>query len=118
MNFRLRHQTGLEEKLGRNVLVKLSDLVSWGYIESSHVKRMSYDYNMNVITAYSHRVDRDERIEVTMARMLDQWYEETLYPLSPAQASAELLLILEQTCPNMVGIAVREGSIQFSSFTK
>ena len=114
MNFRLRHQTGLEEKLGRNVLVKLSDLVSWGYIESSHVKRMSYDYNMDVMN--SHR--EDKRIEVTMARMLDQWYEETLYPLSPAQASAELLLILEQTCPNMVGIAVREGSIQFSSFTK
>ena len=72
MNFRLRHQTGLEEKLGRNVLVKLSDLVSWGYIESSHVKRMSYDYNMNVITSYSHR-RKGERIEVAMERMLDQW---------------------------------------------
>ena len=117
MKFSLRHQAGLEEKLGQAVLLKLSELVGGGVIVKREIKCMSYEYNMNVYNVYSDRRE-DERIEVTMERMLDRWYEDTLCELSPSQASAELLRILDETCSNMVGIAVREGSIQFSSFTK
>ena len=112
MKFSLRHQAGLEEKLGQAVLLKLAELVGGGVIEKYHLKCMSYEYNMDVYNVYSDRRE-DERIEVTMERMLDRWYEDTLCQLSPSEASAELLRIVDETCSNMVGIAVREGSIQF-----
>ena len=110
MKFSLRHQAKLEEKLGQGVLLKLCELVGGGVIEKYHIKCMSYEYNMDVYNVYSDRRE-DERIEVTMERMLDRWYEDTLCQLSPSEASAELLRILDETCSNMVGIAVREGSI-------
>ena len=110
MKFSLRHQAGLEEKLGQAVLLKLSELVGGGVIVKREIKCMSYEYNMNVYNVYDDRRE-DERIEVTMERMLDRWYEDTLCELSPSEASAELLRILDETCSNMVGIAVREGAI-------
>ena len=54
---------------------------------------------------------KDEKIEVTMTRMMDRWFEDTLCDLCPLQASAELLRILKDTCPRMVGITIREGFI-------
>ena len=90
MKFNLRHQTRLEEKLGRAVLAKLFGFVGRGVINKYHIDRMSYEHNMNVFTVFTESSDREEPVEVIMERMVDSWYEET--PLNQSKQSIKLKL--------------------------
>ena len=99
----LRQQTKLEEKLGKAVLVKLFELVNLGTITLQHLGKISYQQNMNIFTTFDNR-DRKERIEVTMERMLDQWYEDKVCYSSTTEARRELLRIVKDTCPPLVAV--------------
>ena len=110
----LRHQTRLEEKLGRAVLVKLFELINLGTITKQHLGKFSYQQNMNVFTTFDNR-EIKERIEVTMERMLDQWYEDSVCKFSASEALEELLRIVENTCPPVVAVRIKESAAQFSN---
>ena len=99
----LKNQTKLEEKLGRGVLVKLFEYISKGVIDKYLVKGMCYQHNMNVFNTFDSRKE-DERIEVTMERMLDRWYEDKVCNLSAFEARRELLRIVKDTCPPLVAV--------------
>ena len=105
----LKNQTKLEEKLGRAVLVKLFEYINQGVIDKYLVKRMCYQHNMNVFNTFDSRKE-DERIEVTMERMLDRWYELVVCNLSASEAQLELLRIVEDTCPPLVAAEMFESS--------
>ena len=111
MAFCLRHQARLEEKLGRGVLLKLFKLVSQGMITKHHLERMSDKHKMNV-TNFNDM--REEECMVTMERMLDRWYEDTVCKLSTSEASQRLLRILEETCPARVVETVRETEERYA----
>ena len=64
----LRQQKRLEEKLGKAVIVKLFKLINLGTITLQHLKKFSYQQNMNVFTTFDNR-EIKERIQVTMERM-------------------------------------------------
>ena len=102
MTFCLRNQAELEEKLGKAVLHNLFEFISQGVIDYDHLEGMSYKHNMNVFTTFES--SRINRIEVTMERMLDRWYEERACTLSASEASQELLRILENTCSPLVAV--------------
>ena len=104
----LRQQKRLEEKLGRAVLVKLFELINLGTITLQHLGKFSYQQNMNVFTTFDNR-ERKEKIEVTMERMLDRWYEDTVCNLSASEALQELLRIVENTCPPVVAVRIKES---------
>ena len=110
----LRHQTRLEEKLGRAVLVKLFELINLGTITKQHLGKFSYQQNMNVFTTFENK-EIKERIEVTMERMLDRWYEDTVCKLSASETLQELLRIVENTCPPVVAVRIKESGAQFSN---
>ena len=82
MTYYLRNRHTLEEKLGRPVLVKLFELVRKGSIQKSHVKDLSYDYNLNLYTTYTRGVERDDLLESILEDMLDAWCDQTLGSLS------------------------------------
>ena len=109
----LRHQTRLEKKLGKAVLVKLFELINVGTITLRHLGKFSYQQNMNVFTTFDNR-DIKERIEVTMERMLDRWYEDTLCNLSASKALQELLRIVKETCPIVVALRIKEAGAEIS----
>ena len=71
MKFSLRHQAGLEEKLGQAVLLKLSELVGGGVIVKREIKCMSYDYNMNVYNVYDGTIytSKGETLESLTAKL-------------------------------------------------
>ena len=112
MTYSLRNRHTLEEKLGRPVLAKLFELVRKGSIQKSHVKDLSYDYNLNLYTTYTRGVDRDDLLETIVQDMLDQWCDQTLGSLPPAEASQLLLHHLEETCSSFVVHSIREAQRQ------
>ena len=114
MAFCLRYQAELEERLGRSVLVQLFELVRKGVIDKQNLQRISYSYNMDVLTTFDSRKE-EERIEVTMERMLDRWYEDTVCNMSPTEALQELLRILEETCPPLVRVRIRGSNLRTGS---
>ena len=63
---------------------------------------------MNVFTTFDNR-ETKERIQVTMERMLDHWYEDTVCDLSASEALQELLRIVENTCPIVVALRIKES---------
>ena len=69
---------------------------------------------MNVFTTFDNR-ETKERIQVTMERMLDHWYEDTVCDLSASEALQELLRIVEKTCSKMVAVKIKETGAQFSN---
>ena len=106
----MRFKLELEERLGRAVVTELLRLVGIGHIGRSQVMDMSYQHNMNVFNTFDSRKE-DERIEVTMERMLDRWYELVVCNLSSSEARLELLRIVEDTCPSLVAAKMfRESS--------
>ena len=93
----MRFKLELEEKLDPAVVAELRRLVSIGHIERSQVKEMSYQHNMNVNTIYNDCDERKEKIELTMERMLDRWYEITVWSLSQPAAQRKLVEILKES---------------------
>ena len=87
----------MEEKLGGTLLRRLYQLVSQGTLTKLHIERMSDHHNMDVATTFNERRE-GESIEVTMERMLDRWYEDTVCNLSSSEASERLTRILKDTC--------------------
>ena len=71
----LRNQEQLEEKLDQARLLKMFEFISRGSITKKHIEKISYKQNMNVVTTFNDRAVR-EKIEVTLERMLDRWYED------------------------------------------
>ena len=107
----MKYRKELEEKLGLAVVVELRRLVSIGHIGRSQVKEMSYQHNMNVNTIYNDSHDKEEKIDTTMERMLDGWYESTVCSLSQSGAQRKLLEILrESSCSNLVLDGIRKLS--------
>ena len=89
--------------LGRAVVTELRRLVSIGHIGRSQVKEMSYQHNMDVNMIYNDSDDRKENIDTTLDRMLEGWYESTVWSLSQSGAQSKLLEILrESSCSNLV----------------
>ena len=102
MAFCLKFKAELEEKLGRAILVKLFEFINQGVITEGHLKKISYQHNMNVFTTFDSR-GKEERIEVTMERMLDRWFEDTVCKLTTFETFQELLRILKESgCSNLV----------------
>ena len=70
---------------------------------------MSYQHNMNVNTVYSDSRDKEEKIDTTLERMLDGWYESSVCALSQSGAQSKLLEILrESSCSNLVLEGIRK----------
>ena len=99
----MKYSKELDEKLGPAVVAELRRLVSIGHVGRSQVKEMSYQHNMNVNTVYNQSHDKEENIVLTMERMLDRWYEITVWSLSQSGAQRKLVEILrESRCTNVV----------------
>ena len=103
----LRNQSRLEEKLGRAVLVKLFKLIETGHITERRLEKISYEQNMNVLTTFNTSRGNKEKIAVTLELMLDHWWEDKVCKLTASEALEELLRIVENTCPPVVGVTIR-----------
>ena len=108
----LRNQQQLEEKLDQARLLKLFEFISRGSITKKHIEKISYKQNMNVVTTFNDRAVR-EKIEVTLERMLDRWYEDSVCKLSASETLEELLRITRNTCPIVVAESIKESGAQF-----
>ena len=109
----LRNQSRLEEKLGRAVLVKLFGLIRTGNITEGCLEKISYEQNMNVLTTFVRSRGSKEKIAMTLERMLDHWWEDTVCKLTDSEAQEELLRIVENTCPPVVAVTIKDTSDQF-----
>ena len=108
MTYCLRNRHTLEEKLGTPVLAKLFELIRKGSIEKSHMKSLSYDYNMNLYTTFTRGEDRGDVLETIFQDMLDRWCDQTLGSLPPEEAFQLLIRHLEETCSDFVVHSIRE----------
>ena len=110
MTYCLRNRQTLEEKLGTPVLAKLFELIKRGSIQN--YSNLSYEHNMGLYTTFTRGMKRDDLPETILQDMLDQWSDQTIGSLSPAEASQLLIRHLEQTCSDFVVHSIKEAKLE------
>ena len=109
MKYQLRNQNEIHELLGVKNVEKLFEFIRKGALKKSELEKMSYDYNLNVSQTFQDCSEARERPFKILERLLDDWYEETLCQMTPVEARAKLVAVLESCCSSMVAISLKKG---------
>ena len=101
----LEYETGLNKLWGDKVLSILRELVKKVKIKQQNLKTMSR--YMDVSNVYEGNIPNSDTSE-TLEMMLEKWYEQELFGLSPSEAQAALLNVIKK-CEPIVVKAVKES---------
>ena len=102
MTYQLRNMDKIHEKLGKQTLETLFCHVEKGTLVKSHLESMSYSHNMNVSETYTMYEEAKYFPSKILEKMLDDWYDEALFNMSPADAKRRLHGILKETCKPII----------------
>ena len=94
--------TGLK-KLWGGGLTRLREATTEGAIEDHHLQHMALPSKMNVLVTYRACALR-YGVEVTLDRMLEKWFNDKLYDMTPQQAQSLLIEVLKDSkvAPNYI----------------
>ena len=98
MSYQLRNLDKIHQLLGKRTLGKLFCYVNDGTLVKANLESMSYSHNMNVHEIY--KMCDESRCLPTkiLEKMLDDWYDKTLFKMSPTDAKKRLHEILKNNC--------------------
>ena len=85
---------GLARLWGGDTLEKLREYVRRGDIKAPNIATMAG--RMGVRRVYNENCDRMDLVE-TFERMLEEWYNQTLFDIEPLEAKHDLVRILEKS---------------------
>ena len=101
------YATGLVKLWGKDTLKQLRLCVSKGYIRDENIQTMAS--KMDVLRIYNencHKVD----LETTVERMLEAWYNETLFDKNPSEAKSMLVSVLNDGRVSRRFVSLIKGS--------
>ena len=102
MAYQLKNQDKIHQLLGKQTIEKLFGFVNDGTLVKANLESMSYSHNMNVNQRYKMCEESRYFPSMILEKMLDDWYEHALFPLSPADAQKRLLEILKKNCAPVI----------------
>ena len=102
MSYQLRNLDKMHQLLGKETLEKVFCYVNDGTLVKANLESMSYSHNMNVSETYKMSEESRYLPSKILEKMLDDWYEHALFPLSPADAQKRLLEILKKNCAPVI----------------
>ena len=109
MSYQLRNLDKMHQLLGKETLEKekVFCYVNDGTLVKANLESMSYSHNMNVSETYKMSEESRYLPSKILEKMLDEWYDKTLFKMSPADAQRRLHEILKKNC-----VAVIAGELE------
>ena len=107
MSYQLRNLDKMHQLLGKETLEKVFSYVNDGTLVKANLESMSYSHNMNVSETYKMSEESRYLPSKILEKMLDEWYDKTLFKMSPADAQRRLHEILKKNC-----VAVIAGELE------
>ena len=98
MSYQLRNLDKMHQLLGKETLEKVFCYVNDGTLVKANLESMSYSHNMNVSETYKMCEESRYFPSKILEKMLDDWYDKTLFKMNPADAQRRLLEILKKNC--------------------
>ena len=108
MNYQLRNQDKIHQLFGKETLEKLFCFVNAGTLVKDNLESMSFFHNMNVSETYKMCEESRYLPSKILEKMLDEWYNKTLFEMSPADAKRRLDEILKKNCAPVIAGELRK----------
>ena len=89
------YEEGLKTLLGGG-FAELKEAVRKGAIEDHHLERMANHRNMDVKTVYNEERTKG-KVEFTMDHMLEKWYKDKLFAMTPKDSQQRLIDVLKDS---------------------
>ena len=105
MGFIIDYETGMRRLWGETTLTTIRTFIKQGQIQDFHLRTMAI--KMGVLAVYNQHIFKLGVLE-TFERMLEGWFEGTLFQLQEMEAKESLLSVMEASrCTELVIAGIR-----------